>query len=249
MDAAQSLTNKLIDKLNLFNGKRFSLALSGGSSPVSLFKLWRGDFLNLISWELIDFYFVDERCVAPDDPQSNYGMVQKELFRYLPIKEEQIFRIAGELDSESESENYSQLLFSRLPVKEVVADVYKNEIFYSDTLKIPVFDFVIAGIGDDAHTSSIFPGNIRLLYSNKPYEVATNPYNQQKRVAMTGTTLLNASFVAYYANGEAKKTIIEKVLSLNANKNIETKSYTITNFPVANLLRRAKNSLVYYDRN
>lgn len=246
MDASLALTQKLIEKLDSFNGERFSLALSGGSSPIALFKLWREEYLNKILWEKIDFYFVDERCVAPDNTESNFGMAQRELFRYLPLKEGQIFRIDGEKDSEEEAVTYSNLLLSRLPVIEVVADVFKGEIFSPEVVRMPVFDFVIAGIGDDAHTSSIFPGNVNLLYSSKSYEVAVSPYNEQKRVAMTGTALLSAAYVAYFAQGPSKKNIIEKVLSLQANKNIETKSYTITNFPVANLLRRAHNSKVFY---
>ncbi len=246
MNAAVSLTNKLIDQINSFKGTRFSLALSGGSSPISLFKLWRSEFLDKISWELIDFYFVDERCVAPDNPESNFGMVKRELFDYLHLRDNQIFRISGEVQSDREALNYSKLVLSRLPVVEVIADVFKNEIFSPETVKMPKFDFVIAGIGDDAHTSSIFPGDKNLLYSNKPFDVAINPYNGQKRVAMTGTTLISAVYVAYFAQGSAKQIIVEKVLSLTTNKNIETKSYTIINFPVANLLRRSKNSNVYY---
>lgn len=244
--AAVSLTSKMAEMVASSKKERFSLALSGGSSPIELFKLWRGEYLSKIEWSRIDFYFVDERCVSADSPESNYGMVKRELFDYLPLSENQIFRIIGENDSEKEALRYNDLLKSRLAVKEVYSEVYKNEIFSKEFVKVPVFDFVIAGIGDDAHTSSIFPGDVHLLYSSKPYETSVNPYSGQKRVAMTGTTLLNAEYVAYYANGVSKREIIDKVLSLHANRNIETKSYTITKFPVANLLRRAQNSKVFY---
>jgi 6-phosphogluconolactonase len=244
---AEKLTQKLLIAIQeKEGGGNFSVALSGGSSPVTLFRLWREKYLNDIPWKKIDFYWVDERCVHPEHPLSNFGMARRELFSYLPEGSFNIFRIKGECEPEDEARNYSRLVLSRLPVKIVNAPVFANDLFEHQSIDIPVFDCVLLGIGDDGHTSSIFPGDTELLYYARPFGVAVNPYTGQKRVAMTGYPLQYAAFTAFWAEGESKSEILDRVVYASGDLLLPETDPKITALPAANILRRSINSQIFY---
>ena len=76
----------------------------------------------------------------------------------------------------------------------------------------PAFDVVLLGAGDDGHTSSIFPGQEYLLSSFHPYEVSVNPYNGQKRIAMTGCLLFAAKHLIFFITGKNKADVVRNIL-------------------------------------
>lgn len=76
----------------------------------------------------------------------------------------------------------------------------------------PAFDVVLLGAGDDGHTSSIFPGQEYLLSSFHPYEVSVNPYNGQKRIAMTGCLLFAAKNLIFFVTGKNKADVVRDIL-------------------------------------
>lgn len=173
------------------------IALSGGSTPKLLFELLAQEPLcSQVNWQRVQLYWVDERCVSPSDPDSNYGMTKATLLDHVPIPEENIHRIAGENDPEREAKDYCWVVGAELP--------FDGEY--------PVFDFVILGMGEDGHTSSIFPHQMELLTEPQPYAVGTSPKGQ-KRIAMTGPTILAAKHILVHATGEKKAPLLRAIQS------------------------------------
>lgn len=245
---AEKLTEKLLEDLESKPPEHnYTIALSGGNSPSVLFRLWREKYLQIIPWGRISFFWVDERCVPPDHPLSNYGRAKRELLDFLPVEPHGIYRIKGEEDPHEEATHYSQLVLSNLQVTlERLKIRSKDSKFKEQLIEVPLFDFVLLGIGDDGHTSSIFPGNIQLLYSPDPYGVGKNPYTGQCRVAITGYPLQFASLVAFFAEGESKSEIVDTVVRNANNLIIPETDPRIIALPAANILRRSKNSHIYY---
>lgn len=194
---AQELTELLIEMINTKDGDFFYLAISGGGSPLTLFSLWTGEYKKLIKWENVKIFWVDERAVAPDNEESNFGSAKKYLLDYIDIPEPNVFRIKGEEDPEKEALRYSLLVKEQLPLKE----------------NFPVFDMIILGIGEDGHTSSIFPGQSHLYHHQEPYAASVNPYSGQLRVAMTGNTILAAKRAIFYLTGASKAQTVKMVES------------------------------------
>ena len=180
--------------------KLFSVALSGGSTPELLYSVLGEHYPKLEIWEFVHFFWGDERCVPPDDPESNYGMARHRLFEKIIILSSNIHRIKGENDPYREAQRYSE------EISEYVRK--KNDL--------PSFDLIILGLGEDGHTASIFPGNKDLFFSEKICEVALHPVTQQKRITLTGKVINNADFVAFLVTGNKKAEIVEKILKKNS---------------------------------
>lgn len=192
-------------------GKSISVAVSGGSTPRLLFELMAESPLReSIHWEYLHLYWVDERCVPPTDEQSNYRMTDVALLNHVPLTESQIHRIRGEAEPTSEAQRYTTLVEQALPCTEE---------------GLPVFDYVLLGIGDDGHTSSIFPHQMELLTERIPYVVAQHPGGQQ-RIALTGPTILAARRIIFHAVGRGKESILRQI----AQQSIEARAYPSSYF-------------------
>lgn len=172
--------------------KTFNIAFSGGTTPAVMFDIWANEVSRTTPWERIRIWWVDERCVYPDNSDSNYGLMRRLLLSVAPIPRENIFRIHGEEMPSKEAERYSREVKAYVPI----------------IGKYPSFDIVLLGVGNDGHTSSIFPGQEHLLTSSKIYEASENPYNRQQRIALTGNPILNARHVVFLVTGEGKATVI-----------------------------------------
>ena len=221
-DAAHALTRAFMDIVNgKKEGEYANIALSGGSSPSVLFSLWSGEYKEMILWERVRFFWVDERMVPPENKESNYGNAKRELLDRVPLPAGSVHRIMGENDTAEEAVRYSKLVSSLLHVKE----------------GFPVFDLVLLGIGEDGHTSSIFPGQEYLLDFPQPFAPSVNPYSGQPRVAMTGKTILFASKVVFYLNGSNKKEILDMVTAKGSS----------TSYPSAYFLERLGSDSVFFD--
>lgn len=191
---AEAFSEYLADKVK--NAETvLHVALSGGSTPKVVFDHLAAHYGDL-AWDKVQLYWGDERCVPPEDGQSNYKMTKEHLLHHIEIPEKNIFRIKGENDPEEEAERYGQVLANELPVVNGIAR----------------FDLVILGMGDDGHTASVFPENIDLWHSDNYCEVATHPQSGQKRVTITGKVINNAGEVAFLVTGEGKQEKVEIML-------------------------------------
>jgi 6-phosphogluconolactonase len=119
---------------------RFSVALSGGSTPARLFDVLAARGRDALPWHATEIWWGDERTVPPDHPDSNYRMTAKHLLTPLHIPPERIHRMPGELDPQVAAREYEVTLTGALGTP-------------------PEFDYVMLGMGPDGHTASLFPGS------------------------------------------------------------------------------------------
>jgi 6-phosphogluconolactonase len=174
----------------------FSLVLSGGNTPKSLYELLASPaYRSQIDWAKVEIYFGDERCVPPTDSQSNYHMAQTAMLSKLPIDESRIHRIRGEIDPEAAAIEYGRLLKSKFGDRGGGGP-----------------DMVLLGMGDDGHTASLFPGMAAL---NETHHRCTSnfvPKLDAWRVTMTYPFLNGAATVMVLVVGAAKAKRIAEVL-------------------------------------
>ncbi len=178
-----------------------SIALSGGSTPKSLFNYWSKNHADDIDWKKIKFFWGDERCVWPNDEQSNYKMTKDNLFDHVPVPSKNIFRIRGENDPYKEARSYEELL--------------RNELEEKNELGVPQFDILMLGMGDDGHTASIFPHEMNMWDSSNLCVVATQPETKQRRVSLSGQTINAAKHVVFLVTGAAKAKKVKAVIENN----------------------------------
>ena len=183
-----------IDLINLKEGL-FRVALSGGSTPKFWFEELAKNHKQDVEWERVHFYWGDERCVPPNDEDSNYRMTRKYLLDHIDIPKENIHRIQGE----------------RKP--EEAARIYGEELLkFTAENSIPVFDLMILGMGEDGHTASIFPHQIEVWDCSDLCVVATHPISGQQRVSLTGKVINQARSIAFLITGRGKAEKVMEIL-------------------------------------
>ena len=176
---------------------RFSVALSGGSSPKAMHALLAtGEFANHVDWPLVHLFWGDERCVPPDHPGSNYRMARETLIDHVPLPASNVHRILGEMEAEKAAQIYSTEL---------------NSFFGGEW---PSFDLVLLGLGKDGHTASLFPGSAVLAERARPAVAVTAHYQDRPayRVTLTPPAINAAQQVLFLAAGAAKAEIVRAVL-------------------------------------
>jgi 6-phosphogluconolactonase len=116
VDDAAGLSVRAAEEIAYFaseavcNHGEFKLCLSGGSTPASTYDLLATRFFGSVDWKEVRFYWSDERCVPPDNPESNYAMANRTMLSKLSLKPEQVFRMRGELPPEEGALDYEQQL-------------------------------------------------------------------------------------------------------------------------------------------
>lgn len=190
-----------VDELE--NDKFYSIALSGGNTPIRIFNYLSENFRDKINWNKIKFFWGDERCVPPSDNDSNYKLANDYLFKNVILDEANIFRIKGESDPIEEAKSYSKILEDNLP----------------NVKGYPKLDFILLGLGEDGHTASIFPHEIKLFNSTNFCEVATHPVSGQKRITITGNIINNAETVVFVAIGKSKAEKVFEILNKSEASN------------------------------
>jgi 6-phosphogluconolactonase len=177
-------------------GKLLKVALSGGSTPKRFFKrLAEPPYRDGISWQTVHFFWGDERCVPPEDQDSNYGTAHELLFSLINFPEENVHRIHGEADPEGEAERYTAEIKTILPLQ-------KDEF--------PHFDWILLGMGEDGHTASLFPGT-DLGESQKICKVAVHPQSGQRRISLTLPVINAAKRVSFLITGGNKKEVFREI--------------------------------------
>lgn len=164
----------------------FPIALSGGSTPRSLYERLAS---SPIDWQFVEFYFGDERNVPPNGERSNFRMADETLFRPLNIDPSRIHRWMTEFNDQAKVvENYRQALS-----------------------KIERFDVVLLGLGDDCHTASLFPNTAALNEDEKLAVVNDVPQLGELRYTFTYPAINSARNVMFLVSGAAKAEAVAEV--------------------------------------
>ena len=149
-------------------------------------------------WSQLDLWWVDERCVPPDDPDSNYRMTREAMLNHVPLKPEQIHRIEGELEPEAAAARYESEL---------------RNSFRLEGAEMPRFDGLQLGMGPDGHTASLFP-HTQALFELGRLAVANHVENKDAwRVTLTWPVINRGSQVFFLIGGADKAQILKEVFA------------------------------------
>lgn len=196
---ADRVSDRLMGRIADSGADPFHLAVSGGSTPNLLFSALARKFSDSPSWQKTHFWWVDERMVPVDDPESNFGTAFRLLLSKIVIPEKNIHRIRGEESPKREVENYARQI--------------KTELTEIDGW--PRFDLILLGMGEDGHTASIFPDQTGLLNTGHICRVAHHPVTNQPRITLTGNVLNNACRVWFLVTGSGKAERLAEIISGN----------------------------------
>jgi 6-phosphogluconolactonase len=179
---------------------RFFIALSGGTTPESLYRtLASPTFADRFDWSRTTFFFSDERCVPLNDTRSNYALANKTLFTPLSIPPSQVYRMEGESgDPQAAASEYEQRLHF------VMKTVPSAQ---------PSLDLILLGLGEDGHTASLFPG-ASILWDHQRLIAATqSPKDPPNRLTMTLAAINRASVILFLATGTGKAGVVRAILN------------------------------------
>ena len=180
---------------------RFTLALSGGNTPKPVYaRLATPEYRDRLDWSKVLIFFGDERCVPPDDPQSNYLMVKTALLDHVPLPPDNIFRIKGEESPEKAAADYTDVLqntFGGDPVGGAAPEP---------------FDLNLLGMGDNGHTASLFPGLAAITETFRWVMPLYVEVVGMWRVTMTPVIINAARTVAFLVSGAGKADVLQRVL-------------------------------------
>lgn len=176
---------------------RFAVALSGGSSPKKLYELLASPaYHERVDWDKVYFFFGDERHVPQTSPDSNYLMAKTALFDPLAIRPAQVFAVDTQLAPAEAAAQYA-------------VDV---EEFFGE--KKAKFDLVLLGLGDNAHTASLFPHTPVLHDKSVSVKDVWLPEQQVFRITFTAPLINQARAVAFLVYGQGKAEAVHQILEL-----------------------------------
>ena len=178
---------------------RFIMALSGGSTPKTLYQVMATpEWKARLDWSRIFFLFGDERCIPPDHPDSNFKMAQTSLFQPLNVHPDQIYRMKGESgDPTAAAQEYEETI---------------RRLTQSPPPEVPLIDLVLLGLGDDGHTASLFPGTAALQEDRKIVTVGHAPTGIRSRLTLTLGVLNHAAVVLFLVTGSGKAHMVRRIL-------------------------------------
>jgi 6-phosphogluconolactonase len=176
---------------------RFTVALAGGSTPKSLYRLLASE--SSIDWSRVHFFFGDERNVPPDSPESNFRMANEAFLKDLDLADEVVHPWRTDPDDAKEA-----------------AALYQTELetFFTG---LPRFDLILLGLGSDGHTASLFPYTSALEETER---IAVANYVEKLdswRLTLTYPVINNASNIAFLVSGEEKADVLKAVVEGNHN--------------------------------
>ncbi len=179
---------------------RFTVALSGGSTPRGLYSLLATDppLREQTPWEKTYFFWGDERHVPPDHPESNFRMANEALLSRVPAPASHVFRIKGEYeDAARAADEYAEVLGDFFKLKDV---------------EFPRLDLALLGMGPEGHTASLFPGTKALLEKDRLVVANWVGKLYTTRLTLTAPVLNNAARVLFLIQGEDKASALKAVI-------------------------------------
>jgi 6-phosphogluconolactonase len=176
---------------------RFTLALSGGSTPRALYQVLSER--PELPWSHMDLCFGDERAVPPGHEASNARMVERALTHRDFVPKERVHRIRGELPAAEAARDYEQTLRNLFP-----------------DAALPRFDLILLGLGADGHTASLFPGSPALLEADAWVVAQRVDTLDTERITLTFPVLNAAAQVLFLVSGADKANALHEVIAGNA---------------------------------
>ena len=219
---AQTAATRWLERLAALSGKNaFLVALSGGRIARTFFTATTilGNPKKSL-FDLVHFFWGDERCVPPDDPESNYRIAQELLFTPLTIPASQIHRIRGEEIPESAAKSAEQ-------------DLLKTAA--TNPGSIPVFDLVFLGMGEDGHVASLFPGDNPPAGKEAVYRFVRGSKPPPNRITLSYSAISAARDVWVLASGAGKEDALRDSLKPDAST------------PLGCVLQRRERTLILTD--
>jgi 6-phosphogluconolactonase len=174
----------------------FRIALSGGNTPAPVYAHVAAEAPDF-RWESVRFTFGDERCVPPDDPQSNFRMARENLFVPAAVPENSIMRMRGEIDPQIAAQEYAQQLDAI--AAERCEPIYQH-------------DLILLGLGDDGHTASLFPGTGALEEAGRRVVANFVPKLSAWRLTFTFPLINHARHILFLVGASKDPELIERVL-------------------------------------
>jgi 6-phosphogluconolactonase len=194
--------NLIVDlaRKSLAERNEFRIAISGGNTPRPVYTELARSARDL-PWEKILITFGDERCIPPDDEQSNYRMAREALFVPANVPEKSVMRMRGEIDPQIAAQEYQDHV-------DLVAAQRGEQIYRHD--------LILLGLGEDGHTASLFPGTAAL--EEKAQRVVANfvPKFDAWRLTFTFPLINHARHVCFLVNATKRADLIERVLQGDA---------------------------------
>ena len=198
------------------------VAISGGSTPKAMLALL-GDpsqpFRQVLPWDRLQLFWVDERCVGPADVESNYGMTKAALLDQVPeLPAANVHRMEGELDPEEGASRYESEI---------------RNAFRLEGAETPTFDLILLGLGPDGHTASLFPHTAGLDEMARIVIANHVPQKDAWRLTLTWPVIVQGRTVAFLIEGAEKAGMVRTVF---------TGAYDPETYP-AQLIRPASGKL------
>lgn len=189
----------ILDQAQQSIGERdeFRMALSGGNTPAPVYTRVAAETRDF-PWEKVRITFGDERCVPPDDPQSNFKMARENLFAPAAVPGKSIMRMRGEIDPQIAAQEYEQQL-------EAIAAQHGEPIYQHD--------LILLGLGDDGHTASLFPGTAALEEMTRTVVANFVPRLNRWRLTFTFPLINCAGHILFLAGASKSSELIERVLA------------------------------------
>lgn len=191
-DAAKFIVDLAKDALSERN--EFRIALSGGNTPRPVYSQIAKAGL---AWNKVVFTFGDERCVPPNNDQSNYRMARESLFDLANVPEKSVLRMRGEIDPEAAAKEYEQTIDSMATERD--EPVYRH-------------DLILLGMGDDGHTASLFPGTAALTEMERRVVANFVSKFNSWRLTFTYPLINNARHVCFLVNAKKNRELIDQVI-------------------------------------
>jgi 6-phosphogluconolactonase len=204
LDVARTAARRFVDWAwqAIARDGQFQVALSGGSTPREMYRLLAtSEYRTQIDWPRVHLFWGDERAVPPDDPQSNYGMVRRELLLRVPIPPGNVHRMEAEDPNiGAAAQRYEAALRQYLPL---------------DDRGFPRFHLVFLGMGADGHTASLFPGTKDLRETSRWVSTPMVAKLGMRRMTLTLPVLEAARRITFLVTGEDKAARLQEVLCGN----------------------------------
>ena len=185
----------LAERIEKNAGDCFTVAFSGGATPRGLFQtLARDPYFFRISWEKLDIWWVDERCVSFDSPESNYGNARHDLIGKIATLQDRIHPMPADQDPGKGAAAYEADLMRSFGIKKGA---------------FPVFDLIFLGVGEDGHVASLFPGDDVLDEDEKLVAPVKGGTPRVDRLTMTFPVLNHARDIVFMASGKQKAGVVK----------------------------------------